>query len=430
MLTLAPGSVCDVCAEEYGPQCLPHSIPCGHVLCASCSTTIAEKTPSRLKPVCPFCREEFTANDIRLIRTDFSSGSSSGWTMPRRFPPPMEASKSDSATDLWARKAERFLLSDIGCSRTREEARRLEDKVAKVANKKCSVEEVSTLHKELEEWLTSAVKSGDQTSSLYLSAALLRAILMNHVAHSEASKTAKHTENSLKGKLDDMEISMGKLEAELRRQREQYSQKSHECEKLRTELSRFKGVSPLSSSYTASPPRFQSPASPTPPATPTPSSTTTYSPSGNSPLSRYNSLHMRSSSMSASSRPVTPAQPVRSHTPLIRSQTPSVRSQTPSVRSHTPAPPVPALPRSAIPTAVSRSQTPAPPKPPKPRRLSQSSPPKMVRSLSEEKQEMHERWIPPTQEDLDAYPIHHPLKYSSTRYTNSRLRDLRSPSPG
>lgn len=29
MLTLATGSVCDVCAEEYGPQCQPHSIPCG-----------------------------------------------------------------------------------------------------------------------------------------------------------------------------------------------------------------------------------------------------------------------------------------------------------------------------------------------------------------------------------------------------------------
>ena len=29
MLTLNPGSSCDVCAEEYGPHCLPHSIPCG-----------------------------------------------------------------------------------------------------------------------------------------------------------------------------------------------------------------------------------------------------------------------------------------------------------------------------------------------------------------------------------------------------------------
>ena len=27
MLTLGPGSICDVCAEEYSPQCIPHSIP-------------------------------------------------------------------------------------------------------------------------------------------------------------------------------------------------------------------------------------------------------------------------------------------------------------------------------------------------------------------------------------------------------------------
>ena len=40
---------------------------------------------------------------------------------------------------------------------------------------------------------------------------------MNHVAHSEASKQAKSTEASLKGKLDDMELANSKLEAELRR---------------------------------------------------------------------------------------------------------------------------------------------------------------------------------------------------------------------
>lgn len=32
MLTLKSGSACDVCAEEYAPQCLPHSIPCGMFL--------------------------------------------------------------------------------------------------------------------------------------------------------------------------------------------------------------------------------------------------------------------------------------------------------------------------------------------------------------------------------------------------------------
>lgn len=29
MISLNPGSLCDVCAEEYGPHNYPHSIPCG-----------------------------------------------------------------------------------------------------------------------------------------------------------------------------------------------------------------------------------------------------------------------------------------------------------------------------------------------------------------------------------------------------------------
>jgi hypothetical protein len=41
---------------------------------------------------------------------------------------------------------------------------------------------------------------------------------MNHVAHSEASKAAKVIESNLKGRIDDMEITTAKLEAELRRQ--------------------------------------------------------------------------------------------------------------------------------------------------------------------------------------------------------------------
>lgn len=40
---------------------------------------------------------------------------------------------------------------------------------------------------------------------------------MNHFAHSEASKNAKNVEANLKGKLDDMEMNIGKLEAELQR---------------------------------------------------------------------------------------------------------------------------------------------------------------------------------------------------------------------
>jgi hypothetical protein len=52
-----------------------------------------------------------------------------------------------------------------------------------------------------------------QTSSLYLSAALLRAILMNHIAQSEANDATKVTEVILKSKIDDMEIREPETEA-------------------------------------------------------------------------------------------------------------------------------------------------------------------------------------------------------------------------
>lgn len=38
---------------------------------------------------------------------------------------------------------------------------------------------------------------------------------MNHLAHSEASRNAKTVEANLKGKVDDLEITNEKLEAEL-----------------------------------------------------------------------------------------------------------------------------------------------------------------------------------------------------------------------
>lgn len=55
-----------------------------------------------------------------------------------------------------------------------------------------------------------------QTSSLQLSAALLRAILVNHVAHSEATRMAKNVEANLRERLEDAQNEKEKLEAELR----------------------------------------------------------------------------------------------------------------------------------------------------------------------------------------------------------------------
>lgn len=65
------------------------------------------------------------------------------------------------ALDASFKQPPRFPIVESGFSRTRAEARRLEDKVAAVAAKKCSVEEVSTLHKELQEWLTHDEKQQD-----------------------------------------------------------------------------------------------------------------------------------------------------------------------------------------------------------------------------------------------------------------------------
>ncbi|KAF8960725.1 hypothetical protein BDZ97DRAFT_1704020 [Flammula alnicola] len=362
MLTLTPGCACDVCAEEYGPHRLPHSIPCGHVLCASCIQTIVEKTSARLSPVCPFCREQFTSDSSRLIRMDFTT---SGWSTPRRFPA-METF-NDFNSEVLQRKTAHLFNSSHDHSKTRIEVRRLEDKVARVAAKKCSVEEVSSLYKELEEWLLA--EKDDQTSSLFLSAALLRAILMNHLAHSESSKAAKTAEHNLKNKIEDLEINNTKIEAELRRQRSQYTQKSQECQQLRTEVNQLRalattlGVSPPTSAQSQS---HYSPSS---------SASAAAAAAAASPLARFNSMHVRSASMS--SRPTTPAM---SHSYSQHQQPTSPTSPT---RSHTPAP-----------------RTPAPLVPPKPRRLSLSSttpsPPRMVaRSTSEEKAEAHERWIPP-----------------------------------
>ncbi|KAJ3782995.1 hypothetical protein GGU10DRAFT_274467 [Lentinula aff. detonsa] len=402
MLTLLPGSYCDVCAEEFSSQCLPHTIPCGHVLCASCCHSIVEKTSQRLSPVCPFCREQFTIDTVRLIHTDFSS---SGWNTPRRLPKTLDMSSNDSTTNLWSRREEKLLFPEGGTSRTRDEARRLEDKVAKVAAKKCSVEEVNSLHHELEQWLKSTSKLDDQTSSLYLSAALLRAILMNHVAHAEASKSAKNIEQNLKVKLEELEKSNKNLEAEIHRYRREYSQKVQECTSLRTEVSRVKALaSTLGTIPTPLPetrPRAMSP--PPPPSTPAPA------PQPAPLLSRFNSLHARSTSMHAS-RPSTPAYSVRSYTPSIRSQTPG------PMRLPTPSP------------QQIRSQTPAPPVPTRPRRLSLSSPPKMTRSISEEKQEMHERWIPPRYPDDDISSVK-PFRHSRTGSVTPKSRLARSPSP-
>ncbi|KAG2125661.1 hypothetical protein DEU56DRAFT_824298 [Suillus clintonianus] len=392
MLTLSPGSVCDVCAEEYGPHCVPHSIPCGHVLCSSCCHKIVEKTAPRLQPVCPFCRDHFTSEDVRLIRIDFSS--SSAWATTRR-----RTEALDIADRSTSRREDRFPFVEPSSSRTRAEARRLEDKVAKVAAKKCSVEEVSTLHNELQDWLTHDEKSNDQLSSLSLSAALLRAILMNHLAHSEATKMARGVEATLKGKLDDMELTVTKLEADRKQYQALHAQKVQECQALRAELSRY---TLKSASSQATSPSRPSTAVPTPPARPSTAAPTGLSerrqsvsssaasaynvPAMPSMLSRFAATHSRSASLSVSggSRPTTPA---RMATPSIRSETPM---QAPMMSSRL------------------SSASPIPPSRPRTISISATSPQKITRSHSDEqereRERIHERWMPSPNAKLSTTP--------------------------
>ncbi|KAI9566071.1 hypothetical protein HD554DRAFT_2279450 [Boletus coccyginus] len=369
MLTLSPGSACDVCAEEYGPHCIPHSIPCGHVLCSTCCHKIVEKTLPRLRPVCPFCREHFSSDDVRLIRIDFSA---SGYATPRR------RGGTHEARDTSLHSAPRFPIVEPGFSRTRAEARRLEDKVAAVAAKKCSVEEVSTLHQELQEWLTHDEKQqDDQVSSLALSAALLRAILVNHFAHSEATKMAKSAEATLKGKLDDMDLSVTKLEAELKQYQTLYTQKVHECQSLRAEISR---IALKSAARSISPTRSSS----TVPSTASEARRQSVSSSGASVYGACPSYASYASFHSYASIPVY-FSPHAQRLCFSWLQT-----------CHTCTNDDPCCPSRDTPPLLSPPHLSCPPSKPRTMSFSTTSPQKIMRSYSDEsdREVIHERWMP------------------------------------
>ncbi|KZV88713.1 hypothetical protein EXIGLDRAFT_839035 [Exidia glandulosa HHB12029] len=294
MLVLSPESSCDVCAESYSVDSCPHSIPCGHTFCASCLTKIAQGLWSpRTTPVCPLCREGFTAADIRLIRIDAASAQPG---YPHVFPYPnyypsgaASSSSSSAATGFGAAPIDEDAL-DGADQRVNAEAKRLEDKISAAAKKKCTFEELSALQREVEQWLAKelARRPDREHASLRLSAALLGAILINGFAYNEAKKHAKGVEVSLMDKLEQAEVVKRKLEFELHRQRAQYSQKLLELQQLKHEVSRLSaGSSPLSSPPTsaralplgsalmATPPRAMSvqPARVSTPGTPTRAST-------------------------------------------------------------------------------------------------------------------------------------------------------------
>lgn len=119
-----------------------------------------------------------------------------------------------------------------------------------------------------------------------------------------------------------------------------------------------------------------------PPSTSPRATSPTTSPTYASPLSRFGSHHMRSTSASVA-RSQTPGPP------------PSMRSQTPSLHS-------PLRPASVGPAGHGKS-----------RRLSNAtSPQKIVRSASDDKESVHERWIPSIHPDASSPPSSRLMRYA------------------
>ncbi|TFK67212.1 hypothetical protein BDN72DRAFT_112218 [Pluteus cervinus] len=95
MLSLAPGSTCDVCLETFGQENkAPCSIPCGHVFCVGCLHHIG-------RPSCPLCRVPFTQQSVTKLHVDVESERSS--SSPRSQPL--------STSDQEARKLQEAITS-------------------------------------------------------------------------------------------------------------------------------------------------------------------------------------------------------------------------------------------------------------------------------------------------------------------------------
>ncbi|KZS90195.1 hypothetical protein SISNIDRAFT_211538 [Sistotremastrum niveocremeum HHB9708] len=307
----------------------------------------------------------------------------------------------------------------------------LEGKVAQAASKKCSFEEVSALHKEVQDWLSLEPNKPDpQHASLRLSADLLRAILLNCLAYSEATKIAKSTEVSLREQLDMYKAANERIESELKkmfhRQRSMYTAKSRECQQLRAELSRYRpqdGAGQSSSRSTSAPPRPATSLGTSPAAAPSVnvpgmSNTLVQATSRPSTAAAYGtssttvSFPRSAGTIGTVSPPISPAR--RSPSPAPDRPPPAPvppLARLPNTPSAPVASKLPSLTRSATPGPMSgRSSTPGP--------FQRSASVAGHRSNSK-----HQIWIPsPGADDVPAVP---PLPQSSSS-TRSRFLSMAS----
>jgi len=113
----------------------------------------------------------------------------SGWSTPHRVP--VVDTFNNFNPEVLQRKTAH--LSSNGNSKTRIEVRRLEDKVARAAPKKCSVEEVAALYRELEEYLVNDKENSCVLVSLFSPPTLLCARRLSSFVRSSHSSMTRLT---------------------------------------------------------------------------------------------------------------------------------------------------------------------------------------------------------------------------------------------
>lgn len=361
MLSLTSGSNCDVCAEEYGQHRQPYCIPCGHVLCLSCCNGIVQRTASRTSPVCPFCRENFTSDTVRLIRLDYAlHGRGRGNTF----------SSVESTSPVHAK------FQDM---RSRDAVGRLEQRVAAIASTKVPVSEVKELYADLQRFLSS---DPAKTPSIALSCSLLKAILSNNQAHNEQLTALRASEKVLTSQLREKDESLKQMDTRARGLQNQLTGARTELSTARPFANGFSSASTSPNSTAPNTPAT-SPRASNPSVLPSPNTMYAMNPPSRTPSTnsaRFAAMQGHHRSISASPSPMT-GPPRRSQTPAPAQP---FRSQTPGLRSQTPGPGGNAHSGFRMPNMLS------------PAKRMFSSPP-MSRSSSDETEHggHHERWLPP-----------------------------------
>ena len=175
MLTLSPGSICNVCAEEYRPQCIPQSIP-------AVSSPLRHTMPTQFLIL---IQDMFYVHAVvmKLQKRHRHASSPSVLSVMNTSRVMMSISSALTSLRLAVEVASTRLLMWLTISLGNNDQTHLplwcqglltRSQSCQNRRQKCSVE-VSTLHQKLQDWLThNETRSGLPVSTIFsLTAAYL-----------------------------------------------------------------------------------------------------------------------------------------------------------------------------------------------------------------------------------------------------------------